>query len=76
MTEMSGVRKSAILLQPMEPDRAAEILKRLPQASVEAVSQEIASLGAIEDHTLQAVWNEFYHFVAVSDVPGIAHAKS
>ena len=46
-SELTGVRKSAILLLTLEQDQAAEILKRLPPEAVEEVSREIASLGEI-----------------------------
>ena len=45
--DLTGVRKSAILLQSLGQDQAAEILRRLPPESVEEVSREIASLTEI-----------------------------
>ena len=47
MADVSGVRKSAILLLSLTQDQAAEILKRLPPEAVEEVSREIAQLGEI-----------------------------
>jgi flagellar motor switch protein FliG len=58
--ELSGVRKSAILLLTLSQEEAAEILKRLPPESVEEVSREIASLGDISLNTRREVFGEFY----------------
>lgn len=59
--ELTGVRKSAILLLSLEPDQAAEIMKRLPRDAVEEVSREIASLGEIAINSRREVFSEFYH---------------
>ncbi len=59
--ELSGVRKSAILLLTLSQEEAAEILKRLPPESVEEVSREIASLGDITLNTRRDVFGEFYN---------------
>ncbi len=59
--ELSGVKKSAILLLSMEQDEAAEILKRLGPEAVEDVSREIASLGEISLNTRKEVFGEFYN---------------
>src|SRR5439155_21921395 len=60
MPELSGVRKSAILLLSLSQDDAAEILKRLPAEAVEEVTREIASLGEISLATRSDVFGEFY----------------
>src|SRR3954465_8589713 len=59
-TELTGVRKSAVLLLTLTQEEAAEILKRLPPESVEEVSREIASLGDISLETRKNVFGEFY----------------
>ncbi|MGE5609139.1 MAG: flagellar motor switch protein FliG [Bacillota bacterium] len=59
--ELTGVRKAAILLISLEQDKAAEILKRLPQEAIEEVSREIASMGEIPVASRRDVFNEFYH---------------
>jgi flagellar motor switch protein FliG len=59
--ELSGVKKSAILLLSLESDQAAEILRRLPPDAVEEVSREIASLGEIPMSTRKEVFGEFYN---------------
>ncbi len=47
MADLTGVRKSAVLLLSLSQDEAAEILKRLPPEAVEEVSREIASIGEV-----------------------------
>ena len=59
--ELSGVKKSAILLLSLEEDQAAEILKRLPADAVEEVSREIASMGEIPISVRKEVFGEFYN---------------
>src|SRR5204863_7554136 len=61
MPELSGVKKSAVLLLTLPQDEAAEILKRLPPEAVEEVSREIASLGDISLTTRKDVFGEFYY---------------
>ena len=76
--ELSGVKKSAILLLSLESDHAAEILKRLPPDAVEEVSREIASLGEITIATRKDVFAEFYNTAlahAYLAEGGLEHAK-
>src|SRR3954452_6339609 len=61
MPDLSGVKKSAILLLTLPQDEAAEILKRLPAEAVEEVSREIASMGEIPITTRKDVFGEFYN---------------
>ena len=77
--ELSGVKKSAILLLSLDPDQAAEILKRLPPDAVEEVSREIASLGEIGIITRKEVFAEFYNTAlahAYLSEGGLEHAKT
>ena len=46
-SDVTGVRKAAVLLLSLSQDQAAEILKRLPPEAVEEVSREIASLDEV-----------------------------
>src|SRR5688500_11131888 len=59
--EITGVRKSAILLLSLGQDQAAEILRRLPPEAVEEVSREIASLSEIPVDARKEVFTEFYN---------------
>jgi len=60
-SEIPGVRKAAILLLSLGQDDAAQILKRLSPESVEEVSREIASIGAVGASSRTVVFNEFYN---------------
>ncbi len=78
-TDLSGVRKSAILLLTLQEDVAAEILKRLPQSAVEEITREIASRPQATQDTRRAVFGEFYN-LAIGDNSGndggLEYAKS
>src|SRR5260221_13424140 len=77
--ELSGVRKSAILLLTLSQDEAAEILKRLPPEAVEEVSREIASIGDIAMPVRSSVFGEFYHLALANSSlteGGLEYAKS
>jgi len=77
--EMSGVRKSAILLLSLQQDQAAEILKRLPPEAVEEVMREIASLGEIKMEVRKDVFGEFYGLALANSYlseGGLEYAKA
>jgi flagellar motor switch protein FliG len=77
--EMSGVKKSAILLLSLEPDQAAEILKRLPPDAVEEVSREIASMGEIPMGIRKEVFAEYYNTALAHSYlseGGLEHARN
>src|SRR5205085_8337139 len=79
MPEISGVRKSAILLLTLAQDEAAEVLKRLPAEALEEVSREIASLGDISLGTRREVFGEFYNLALANSYlseGGLEHAKA
>src|SRR3954464_2793832 len=77
--DISGVRKSAVLLLSLDQDHAAEVLKRLPPEAVEEVSREIASLGEISIAQRKDVFGEFYNLALANSYlaeGGLEHAKS
>src|SRR5204863_9192654 len=79
MPELSGVKKSAILLLTLPQDEASEILKRLPPEAVEEVSREIASLGEISLATRKEVFGEFYNLALANSYVsegGLEYAKA
>jgi len=55
----TGVRKAAILLVQLGRERAAEVLTRLSESEVEAISAEIARLDLIGADETDAVLTEF-----------------
>jgi flagellar motor switch protein FliG len=78
-TDLSGVRKSAILLLTLNEDVAAEILKRLPPAAVEEISREIASRPQATQEARRDIFGEFYN-LAIGDSAvnegGLDYAKA
>src|SRR5206468_2866167 len=79
MPDLSGVKKSAILLLTLPQDEAAEILKRLPPEAMEEVSREIASMGEIPVGTRKEVFGEFYQTAlanAYLSEGGLEYAKT
>lgn len=59
--ELTGLRKSAILLISLDKDVAAKILRKLSREQVEDVTREVAILGDVENEARQAIIEEFYH---------------
>ncbi|GAF89377.1 unnamed protein product, partial [marine sediment metagenome] len=61
ISDLSGIRKAAVLLLTVGQETAAEILRGLDKELVEDVSREIAGLGMIPDRQRDAVLDEFYN---------------
>jgi flagellar motor switch protein FliG len=59
-SEISGIRKAAILVLTLEQAIAGEILKHLDEAQIEELSREIAALGPVPQATRDEIVNEFY----------------
>ena len=78
VTQLSGVRKAALLLVSLGQERAARILKALTEDEVELVMTEIANLGPIDEPLMNQVMKEFVaqaqHWVRVPQ-GGIEVAK-
>src|SRR5437868_4767705 len=79
MSDLTGVKKSAILLLSLPQDEAAEILKRLPPEAMEEVSREIASMGEVPVALRKDVFGEFYQTAlanAYISEGGLEYAKA
>src|SRR5450432_44684 len=77
--EVTGVRKSAILLLSLSEDLAAEILKRLPPEAVEEISREIASRPQATQEKRRDVCSEFYNLALANSwvsEGGLEYAKA
>jgi flagellar motor switch protein FliG len=77
-SDLTGVRKAAVLLISLEQEAAAEVLKRLPAEAVEEVSREIASLGQIANNSRREVFQEFYSMALANSYiseGGLEYAK-
>jgi flagellar motor switch protein FliG len=78
-TELTGPRKTAILLVSLDRAISAEILKGLDADSVEAVTRQIASLRGVTDEQRQRVIEEFHGLALAStysEVGGLGYARS
>lgn len=58
--ELSGIKKSAILLLALDEDAATMLLKQMDAKVVENVTREVAGMGAIGNDTRDKVISEFY----------------
>jgi flagellar motor switch protein FliG len=58
-TELSGIRKAAILLVLLGDSVASTICDHLPQESLKALAEEISSIGEIPDETANIVLREY-----------------
>ena len=55
-TNLSGVRKAAVLLVAVGEDLAKEILRALPEADVQRLTEELADLRGITPEVSAEVW--------------------
>lgn len=60
VSELSGVRKAAILLLALDQDAAATMLRAMPSKTVEEVTRELAGLENIPQKLRDGVLQEFY----------------
>src|SRR5271154_2573421 len=78
-SELSGLRKSAILVLTLEQAVASEILKHLDEVQIEEISREIAGLGPVTQVMRDEVVNEFYQLAlarSYADEGGWDYAKN
>ena len=59
--QLSGRKKSAILMLLLGPDVASQIYRNLTDQEIEQVTFEIANLGNVQAHVTLDVIEEFYH---------------
>jgi flagellar motor switch protein FliG len=79
LSELSGLKKAAILLVSLEQAVAGEILKHVDVAQIEEISREIAGMGPISQQTRDGVVEEFYQLAlarSYADEGGWEYAKS
>jgi flagellar motor switch protein FliG len=55
---LAGRRKAAVLMAALGAERSAEIMRHLREEEIEGLALELAKLGAIEEHTTEAILNE------------------
>jgi flagellar motor switch protein FliG len=60
----TGIQKVAILLLHIGKERAAKVLKEMPEQDVEDITSEIARLGRVTPEAVKAVLEEFEELLA------------
>jgi flagellar motor switch protein FliG len=76
--ELGGRQKAAVLLVSLGPERAADVLKHLPEQDVEALSAEMASLWRVEPDLSETVFDELAERLAAGreiSVGGLPYTK-
>ena len=58
-TDLSGIRKAALLLVQLGPEQSAPILKSLRPEEIEALMTEVARMDVADEDTHEAVVREF-----------------
>jgi len=77
--ELSGLRKTAILLVALPAEASAAVLKKLPRQTVEEITREIASIGEVDAGQRTAVIREFYNVALAAQYTesgGLAYARA
>jgi len=77
--QLSGLRKSAIVLLSLGQDIAANVLGCLDRVHIEEVSRELAGLERIDPHDQDRVLGEFYHLAIAQrymEQGGLNYAKT
>ncbi len=59
-TELTGIRKAAILLVALGDTASAELVRRLSEEEVQMVSREVARINTITSEQVEAIVEEFY----------------
>jgi len=65
--QMSGVRKAAVLLVAVGEGLAKEILRALPEADVQRLTEELADLRGITPELSQEILEEFWELLATQN---------
>src|ERR1700722_13520903 len=73
-TELTGIRKAAILLSLLGDSVASTICDHLPKESLRALNKELLSLGEIPDETANMVLKE-YEQMSGQKVPTVQTAR-
>jgi flagellar motor switch protein FliG len=69
-TEMTGLRKAAILLVQMSKDEAAKVLSFLKESEIEELTAEIVRLGTVQTDVADEVVAEFHHMATANKFAG------
>ncbi|BBE31278.1 flagellar motor switch protein FliG [Tepiditoga spiralis] len=76
--ELTGLRKSAILLILMGHERAGRVLKKLNDSQVEQLTLEVANMGQVDEAIKNTVTSEFFELAKIKEFinkGGVDYAK-
>jgi flagellar motor switch protein FliG len=79
LSELTGVRKAAVLLVALRQETAAKIMRGLERERVEELSREIAAIEAIAPTVREHVIREFYNLLMArqyADAGGMSWART
>lgn len=79
ISELSGLKKAAVLMVSLDQAIAGEILKHMDVTQIEEISREIASMGPIPQSLRDEIVSEFYQLAlarSYADEGGWDYAKS
>src|ERR1700722_10082039 len=65
--QLSGLRKSAVLMIMIGDEASSEILKQLDEDEVQAISREIARVQSLTSEQAEGVLEEFYQMAIAHD---------
>ncbi len=77
--DLTGTRKTAVLLVALQQDTAAKIMRHLDRERIEEISREIAAIESISPDVRQEVIREFYNLVMARqyvDAGGMTWARA
>jgi flagellar motor switch protein FliG len=77
--DLSGLRKSAVLLLSVDSQTASALLKQMAPSTVEEVTRELASISSVSSQVRNSVVREFYNMVLAQSwvtEGGLAYATS
>jgi len=66
-SQISGVRKAAVLLVLLGEENASQIYRNLPEQDLQQLTQEIAELEYVDPQTALAVLEEYYRLAITQD---------
>ena len=67
MIELTSRKKAAVLVATLGPEASSRILKMLTDEDIEALTMEIATLGAIDADVRRQVLDEFYQMLRAKE---------
>src|SRR5205809_520025 len=77
-TQMTGVRKAAIVVMALGEEHSSKLFKHLQEEEIEKIVREVAVLGTIPPDVGEKVLDEFHQMTSAADyiaTGGVEHAR-